>query len=141
VNPFKRLHLWVRMTTRFGAYKHARGHGSSDEQALAYMDYHFPPTADDLSYVQELRRKSRLPKSRTPWPFVWAVALGWGAFLGYQHEGLLQFLVVASSLGAITLWWERKQQIRSYIEAFVVFTVWFGIVMALAYWPVLLLLG
>ena len=60
-------------------------------------------------------------------------------FLGYQHERLWQFVVVALSLAAITLWFERKQRITSYTLAFVIFAVWFLIVMALAYWPVRLL--
>lgn len=76
---------------------------------------------------------------RTPTALVWAFGLGWGAFLGYQHERLWQFVVVALSLAAITLWFERKQRITSYTLAFVIFAVWFLIVMALAYWPVRLL--
>ena len=57
---------------------------------------------------------------RTPTALVWAIGLGWGAFLGYKHKGMMQFAVVALSLAAITLWFERKQRIVSYTLAFVV---------------------
>jgi len=82
---------------------------------------------------------STSPDRRTPTALVWAIGLGWGAFLGYKHEGTLQFAVVALSLAAITLWFERKQRIASYTLAFVVFAVWFLFVMGLAYWPARLL--
>src|SRR5438045_1083412 len=69
------------------------------------------PTSKARSKVGPDRQATVVSMSlnrRTPSALVWAFGLGWGAFLGYQQEGLLQFVAVALSLAAITLWWERK---------------------------------
>jgi hypothetical protein len=65
MNVFKRPYLWLRMTRRYGAYKYAKEHGYSEDSALAYMNYHFPPTADDIAYGQELQLKELRRRGKT----------------------------------------------------------------------------
>ena len=83
---------------------------------------------------------STRPYPSTPTALAWVAGLGWGAWLGYHSDHFFDFEIVAFTLTALWLWWERKSGIFSHITAaFVIFAVWFHVVMALAYWPFRLL--
>jgi hypothetical protein len=76
----------------------------------------------------------------------WMLALGWGAYLGYQHTRLIPFLGVTLAFAAVWVWFDRKHVDTSkarpalaFAEAYISVTLWSAGVMALAYWPVRLL--
>lgn len=52
---FKELKLKMRAAKRVGAFTRAREQGMSPQQARAYSDNLYPPTAEDLEYEQKLR--------------------------------------------------------------------------------------
>jgi hypothetical protein len=45
------------MARRVGAFKRAREHGMSIDQARAYSDQLYPPTDAERAYEEELRRR------------------------------------------------------------------------------------
>lgn len=52
----KELRLRFRATKRIGAFSHACKQGMSVEQARAYSDNLYPPTAEDIEYESQLRQ-------------------------------------------------------------------------------------
>jgi hypothetical protein len=53
----KELKLKMRAAKRIGAFARAQKQGMSIEQARAYSDNLYPPTADDLAYEEKLRNE------------------------------------------------------------------------------------
>jgi hypothetical protein len=67
---FKDLRLRMRAAKRLGAYRRAFEQGMSGEQARAYLDYLYPPTAEDLEYEEKLRFEHLVEKLGTITPIV-----------------------------------------------------------------------
>jgi hypothetical protein len=59
MNPFKKIWLTLRMARRLGAFKRAKAGGMSVDEARAYSDRLYPPTADEAAYEAELRNRPR----------------------------------------------------------------------------------
>ena len=57
MNPLKKIWLNLRMARRLGAFKRARENGMSIEEARAYSDALYPPTAAEAAYEEFLRQK------------------------------------------------------------------------------------
>jgi hypothetical protein len=55
VGYFNDLRLFVRATKRLGAFVRAERAGLAKEQARAYSDRLYPPTADDIAFEKRLR--------------------------------------------------------------------------------------
>jgi hypothetical protein len=55
---FKEFRLKMRAAKRLGAFARAIEQGMSSEQARVYSDNLYPPTAEDLEYETQLRRKN-----------------------------------------------------------------------------------
>ena len=60
----------MRAAKRLGAYRRAFEQGMSGEQARAYLDYLYPPTAEDLEYEEKLRFEHLVEKLGTITPIV-----------------------------------------------------------------------
>ncbi len=50
MGPLKELRLKLRAAKRIGAFSRACKQGMSVEQARAYSDQLYPPTAEDIEY-------------------------------------------------------------------------------------------
>ncbi len=61
MSVFHDLRVRWKMMQRLGAYKRGRERGLADEQARAYSDEVYPPTADDLAYETSLRDGTARP--------------------------------------------------------------------------------
>jgi hypothetical protein len=61
MSVFRDLRRFLRMSKRVGAYRRACESGLSCEQARAYSDQLYPPTADDLAYEASHRDGAARP--------------------------------------------------------------------------------
>ncbi|MBI5429677.1 MAG: hypothetical protein HY938_04370 [Nitrosomonadales bacterium] len=66
MGPLKELKLKFREAKRIGAFSRARKQGMSVEQARAYSDHLYPPTAEDIEYENQLRQ-GKTDASVFPW--------------------------------------------------------------------------
>lgn len=53
---FKKFKLKAKMMKRIGAFSRARQQGMSVEEARAYADQQYPPTAEDIAYEERKRQ-------------------------------------------------------------------------------------
>jgi len=57
MNIIKKAWLTLRISRRVGAFARAKKLGMSDQDARAYSDNLYPPTAEESAYEDELRRE------------------------------------------------------------------------------------
>lgn len=66
MGPLKELRLRIRAAKRIGAFSRACEQGMSVEQARAYSDQLYPPTAEDIEHESQLRQ-GKTAAAEFPW--------------------------------------------------------------------------